>query len=219
MRSLEGGNISTNLFRMDFLLWGAGDEDLKEYFLRYQRSANVEWTVVSNNRSRHSYADVVQQPRFFSFNPPICESCNNSVSDVHPQVHSRRADNAILTAPNNIALGRAGSQRFQNSRPARQARGELNSFCVRCLMSGHLRPKCVNKIRCKACKRWGHIAVKCRFQAAVNDPASVLANPNQPSLDTGHDFRSNNPRDPIARGTDATTSRNQLLVVNSVSPA
>ena len=57
---IRGGNLSTDLYSMNFLLWGEGDDDLKHLYRRYHDAASKEWTVVSNTKSRRSYVQAVQ---------------------------------------------------------------------------------------------------------------------------------------------------------------
>lgn len=59
--TIRGGNISFDLFNLDFLLWGAGDPDLHINFPSYQKSTDQNWTIVSRSGNLRSYGDVVQE--------------------------------------------------------------------------------------------------------------------------------------------------------------
>lgn len=56
-----------------------------------------------------------------------------------------------------------------NVNASRPNRAQSKAFCVRCLLVGHERPACCNKICYRNCKEWGHIPSGCRsaFRALV----------------------------------------------------
>ena len=51
---IRGGNLSPDLYSMNFLLWGEGDDDLKHLYRRYHDAASKDLTVVSNNKSHRT---------------------------------------------------------------------------------------------------------------------------------------------------------------------
>lgn len=156
---VRGGNISNDLFNAKFLLWGEGDPDLRHDYIQYLNSPNQGWTLVSHSKNRRSYAATVQEPNFFRSSSSADHAGQPLVNSVFARLNaSFNAAPGILTAPNNIALGRAGSAPFQKSvghkRPGPMVAHSTRAiFCVRCLSADHLRPACKNRIRCKACQR------------------------------------------------------------------
>lgn len=175
---VRGGNISNDLLSMDFLLWGAGDPDLRSSYFNYQRSINREWTVVSNNNQKKSYAQAAKEPRFFVFS----SKARSGSSALQRLQDHQGSIIPVLTAPNNVALGGAGSLQIQNldAQPATRHNNSAQQFCIRCLGFGHLRPNCTNRIRCRTCKRLGHVAASCFFSnKRVNDTPSILGNRNE----------------------------------------
>lgn len=44
---------------------------------------------------------------------------------------------------------------------ARPSNARNQPTCLRCLLTGHVRVACTNRIRCWACKAWGHIGASC----------------------------------------------------------
>lgn len=174
----NGGNISSQLFNMGFLLWGHGGPKARKIGDPYSPELEEGWMEVIRARKNNSYADAVRAPRIFNHaqhNParsfaiqrPDLVSRSNALIPVS-SVFSR------LQFPNQGEISGAGSAGIQTERvvhnqspaPGPTLLAGLNpssrDFCVRCLLMGHLRPACPNRIKCRKCKGWDHIASGCR---------------------------------------------------------
>lgn len=186
----NGGNISNDLFNLGFLLWGPNGPKNRRKILPPVQDQEEGWTLVSRSRRPSSYANVVRAPCFFNQtignqNSPTTAIAGERSTAVVPvaSVLSR------LQFPIQSNIQRAGSQGIQNGRNGRNNQSGPGNykdngpngliswsrpFCVRCLMDGHLHPDCLNKIRCRTCKRWGHIARDCRSSFPMADTSNQL---------------------------------------------
>lgn len=74
--------------------------------------------MINRSNGHRSYANVVQSPRIFTSQDSMIESGNPRAASVSARLtQSMPGLNPILTSPNNVALGRAGSAGVQNNGP------------------------------------------------------------------------------------------------------
>lgn len=225
---IKGGNYVNDLFIVGFFLWGHGGPDFRKEYHLYLKELEQEWTLVDRSNDRRSYAATIQTPRIFSrVDSPVSEGNPRVLSVLERLVQSMPILNPVLTSPNNVALGRAESLEFQKSGPGlryshQEAQGRKANFCVCCLSSGHLRPNCTNRIRCRGCKRLGHIRATCHFGGTINALASEIRAPNQPqnpTLADDHGNRLASASDPTPRETTIPTVQSNQPVDRITAPA
>jgi len=158
----NGGNVSVPEFNLGFLLWGPNVPKLHSLT---DPDQDEGWILVSRARNSNSYANAVRAPRYI----------NQSTDTSQIQRNSRaRSTVAVSTVFDRlqfpvVANNEAGCQDIQTDQNPIGAREVISqprqaqpkAFCVRCLLEGHLRLACVNKIRCHNCKGWGHVASGC----------------------------------------------------------
>lgn len=156
---IKGGNISTGLLNVNFLLWGNEDPNSSWEQDQYLQEKEDECTHISRKHPQKSYLQALRSSATYSDptprsngSPPPRDSSSNLAPSAPARSSGMNAINGNFNAPN------AGSSHVQNS------------FCVRCLLSGHNRPSCTNRIKCRSCKCWGHIARDCFSSAQHNPP-------------------------------------------------
>ncbi|XP_044448657.1 uncharacterized protein [Triticum aestivum] len=155
---IKQGNIALPLLNVNFLLWGNGGPNSSWELDQYLQEKADEWTHVFSRHPRKSYIDALISPGIYIDQTP--RQTSNAVDPWNSNVTASPGTNDIhrhYTSNQAAPINTVGSPPFQ-TRPK-------GPFCVRCLMTGHVRPNCTNKIKCRACKRWGHIARDCYSQA------------------------------------------------------
>lgn len=85
---------------------------------------------------------------------------------------------------------------------------------------GHLRPSCTSRIRCRGCRRLGHIKDNCRFGGVVSEQTPRIQPSlmqQQPPLASGHDNRQSGQLDPPAKGTTTTPVQSNQVITAAAS--
>lgn len=176
---IKGGNISVPEFNLSFLLWGSGGPNSSYELDQYLQEKEDEWTHVFRNHPRKSYAQAVQSPSTY-----LAPTRSHSRSHPHSlnggavSARDRMQHSMVTNVAGNQAVQIPG-QSFSSLNPKDQPNQCGSPFCVRCLMFGHAWPACTNKIKCRACKRWGHIAKDCYSAGRPNvSPEHQSSSPN-----------------------------------------
>lgn len=148
---------------MNFLLWGDGDPSSSWELDQYLKEKADVWTHIFARHPHRSYAQALQSPRIYQDQSgSIPRFPSNSNPDGSWLDGSWLNPGSIQG--NTHLKSRAGSRQVQNHQLGQEP------FYVRCLLKGHFRPDCKNRIRCRACNRWGHIARDCYFTNRPNRP-------------------------------------------------
>lgn len=131
---------------MNFLLWGDGDPNSSWELDQYLKEKADVWTHIFARHPRRSYVQALQSPRIYQdHSGSIPRFPSNSNPD------GSRLNPGSIQGNTHLNSG-AGSQQVQNRQLGQEP------FCVHCLLKGHFRPDCKNRIWRRACNQWGHIA-------------------------------------------------------------
>ncbi|XP_045090689.1 uncharacterized protein [Aegilops tauschii subsp. strangulata] len=205
---IKGGNISLPLLNINFLLWGSGGPNSSWELDQYLQEKEDAWTHVFRDHPRKSYLQALRTPTSYIQHAPTpirSPARSHQQHTVHPSDRDRRPE------PFKDSYERAGNPPIQTA---------FNGlYCVRCLMHGHLRPSCTNRIKCRNCKRWGHIARDC-FSAKQPSSSPILQPTRHPTLPSQPTSNATpNLMIPRQITTVAANETNQLVRGSVITPA
>lgn len=196
-------------FKVYFFLWGNGGPNWRAEHKLFLLEEERSWTASTSRPGRRSYAEAVKTSVLSGANavplgPSSSTAAMNSTSarygaNAGPSSSSAAKKSVpVLSGANAVPLGRAPMKKKRisvhdriifprNPAPSSPSMGDVRRqtrLCSRCLSQGHWRVNCRWPIRCRVCRKTGHVAERQQNRGEANGKNTAAQEPGWLRLDS-----------------------------------